>query len=314
MTRKRTVYPRRQAGTDIASRDVAVAYVDGGPVGIDYADPASVLEAAEAAAENPPPPERSDIASLLMQHLFSDGPHPEHVTRRIFQLVAVIHPPLLVGLPLAERIVLHAPDEAAREQRLVMLLRGTRIERRRASVHERVVREVLAAAWARQRSLLMQREVPASALTDYASVCPRELLSQFAVRLETVQALLGFFFREGPSPERVVRRVFMVAKAYYEPLLLRMSLQQLGRMFGETRATWSWRGKAKLNEFLALRGMQAVKAPYQKSDEVCVKYAAAALGNRNRATGRRLAEEWEEAEAYTKANRPRVRATGRRVA
>lgn len=281
--------PRPITITTTAERAVKAGYDVAGVVGVDCDDPATLMERAEAARDNPPPPERSDVAALLMGYLFGDGPHPEHVTARLYRLTSVIHPVLLRTLPMGDRIVLLAPDEAAREQRLVMLLRGTRIERRQAHTHQRVVRTVLAAAWARQRSLLMQPQVPEAALTDYGAAFPRELLSQFAARIETVQAMLEFFFRDGSAPERAVRRVFMVAKAYYEPLVLRMSLQQLGTMFGQTRATWSWRGKAKLNEFLALRGISAVKAPYQKSAEVCVKYAAAATGNRNRATGRRVA-------------------------
>jgi hypothetical protein len=278
---------KRSSRISATAEAVDAGYDVAGHVGVDCNDPRAVLEAAEVAAENPPAPERSDVASLLMGHLFGDGPHPERVTHRIYQLTAVIHPVLLRDLPMGDRIVLLAPDEAAREQRLTMLLRGTRIERRKPVTHEREVRVVLAAAWARHRVLLTQPEVPASALTDYAAGCHRELLTQFALRIETVQALLDFFFRDGPAPEEVARRVFMVAKAYYEPLVLRMSLQQIGRMFGQTRATWSWRGKAKLNGFLSARGVTAVKAPYQKSDEVCVKYAVAATGNRNRATGRR---------------------------
>jgi hypothetical protein len=279
----------KRAFTTSAERATKAGYDVAGPVGVDYSDPAAALMAEEESTTQAPAVNRSDVASLLMVHLFGDGPHPEHVARRLYALAAVVHPLLLRDLPLAERIVLLAPDEAARDQRLVMLLRGTRIEHRKPATHERVVREVLSAAWAKQRSLMLSTDVPAAALTDYAAACPRELLSQFAARLGTVQALLEFFFRDGPAPETTVRRVFMVAKAYFEPLVLRMSLQHLGKLFGQTRATWSWRGKNKLNGFLAARGITAVKAPYQKSDEVCVKYSVAAQGNRNRATGRRVA-------------------------
>lgn len=273
--------------TTTAERAVKAGYDVAGAVGVDCDDPASLMERAEEAAENPPPPERSDIASLLMAYLFHAGPHPEHVTHRLYKMAAVVHPVLMKPLPLAERIVLHASDDAAREVRVSLLLRGTRIKKRKPAAHEQVVRSVLAEAWDRQRRLMLAPEVPESALTDYAA--DRQALAQFAVQLETVQGLLEFFFREGSAPETVVPRVFMVAKAYFEPLVLRMSLQQLARMFGQTRAAWSWRGKKKLNGFMAARGVSSVKAPYQKSDAVCVKYAAAATGNRNRATGRRCA-------------------------
>ncbi|HWA28093.1 MAG TPA: hypothetical protein VG734_20750 [Lacunisphaera sp.] len=257
--------------------------------GVDHADPAVALMEAEERELTPPAPDRSDVAGMLMAHLFGDGPHPERVTLRLYRLAEAMGCDLLQALPYSERSLLVADDEAAREHRLAALLRGTRIARRKPATHEAAIRTVLKAAWDRQRQLFMAREVPAAALIDYQAASPDELLGQFQARQAAVVALLEFFFRDGAAPEQAVKRVFMVAKAYFEPLVLRMSLQKLGGMFGQTRATWSWRGKNKLNGFLAARGISAVKAPYQKSDDVCVKYALAAAGNRNRATGRRVA-------------------------
>lgn len=285
----RTVRPRR-SGHDICDHGTAVAFVDGGSDAVDYNDPATAMEMEEREREQRPAPARGDVASMLMGYLFGDGPHPEHVTFRLYRLVQVCAPELLATLDLGERIVLTAPDEEARSQRLAYLIRGTRIQGRKPERHHAVIRSTLAAAWSKQSRLVMTREIPEAALTDYgAGPESRELLREFELRIDTVRALLNFFFLDGPQPERTVRRVFMVAKAYYEHLVLRMSLDQLARMFGQVRATWSWRGKAKLNAFLVRRGATAVKAPYQKSAEVCVKYAAAAQGNLNRATGRRCA-------------------------
>jgi hypothetical protein len=289
-SRKARLYSDLQRpGRDIADHAKAVAYGDSGVVEVDYADPASVLMAAEDEAEQPAPPDRGDVASLLMGHLFGDGPHMEHVCVRFYQLAEAMVPDLLHGLPRMERVMLVSRDDLAQAWRISALLRGTRIRRRKPATHQRVIREVLSSAWARHRELLMSRDVPESALTGYRVASPHEMLVQFQARQEAVQALMKFFLLDGPQPERALRRVFMVAKAYFEPLVLGMSLEMLGRMFGQTRATLSWRGKAKLNDFLAARGAVAVKAPYQKSDAVCVKYAAAATGNRNRATGRRVA-------------------------
>jgi hypothetical protein len=272
--------------TDIADRALACA-LSRAAEGVDYSDPASVLMAQEESTTTAV--ERSDIASLLMVHLFGDGPHPEHVTFRLYRLTEAIAPHLLHKLTIAERLMLTADDEAGREARLVALLRGTRIKRRRPAVHQVVIRDLLNAAWSRQRDLLMSRDVPEAALTDYQAANPSELVSQFRDRIEAVGQLLNYFFLEGAQPEIAVKRVFMVAKAYYEPLVLGMSLHRLAKMFGQVRATWSIRSKKKLNGFLALRGVGAVKAPYQKTDAVCVKYAEAATGNRNRATGLRVA-------------------------
>lgn len=281
---------------DIAASGIAVsisaAMRRGEPVFIDSADPLSILMAQEEAALQPPAPDRSDIASLLMGHLFGEGPHPERVTLRIYRLTGTLAPEMLRSLPSPERILLEADDDLARDERVRLLLRGTRIARRRPEAHQRAIRELMAAAWSRQKNLALAGEVPAAAIIGYGAgvLADRlETLAEFQVRQEAIVALLQFFFQDGPQPERVAKRVFMVAKAYFPPLVLRMSLQQLAEMFGQVRATWSWRGKKKLNGFLSARGALAVKAPYQKSDAVCVKYAAAAVGNRNRATGRRVA-------------------------
>jgi hypothetical protein len=276
--------PRSQ---DITHHARAVAFDDAGVVGVDSDDPASILERAEEEAAHPVPPERGDVAAMLMQHLFDDGPHPAHVTMRLYRLTEAVAPELLRALPWAERRALPVADPSLHEWRLGILLRGTRIAKRRPATHQAIVREVLAAAWAKHRSLLMVREVPAAALTDYQAADRHEVLSQFMARREAVVGLLSFFFHDGPAPQVAVRRVFMVAKAFYEALVLGMSLEQLGRMFGQTRATWSWRGRKKLNAFLAARGVQAVQAPYQKSAGTVEKLAIAARGNRNRATGRR---------------------------
>ena len=271
---------------DLFDRNLTVP-LGGQADGVDDFDPARAMMAQEENSE--PPPAQSEVISLAMAYLFGAQPHPERVTLRLYRLTAVVAPELLLPLSYAERAVLVADDEPAREERLWALLRGTRIRHRRPETHQRVISGILTVAWDRQRRLEMVAEVPESALTDYWAANPGELLSQFEARQAAVRGLLEFFFLDGAQPERAVKRVFMLAKAYFPHLVLRMSLHLLAQLFGQVRATWSWRGKKKLNGFLAARGQVAVKAPYQKSAAVCAKYAAAATGNRNRATGRRVA-------------------------
>jgi hypothetical protein len=273
---------------DLFDRNLTVP-LGGQADGVDLHDPARAMMEREESADASPAPAQSEVIALAMAYLFGAQPHPERVTLRLYRLTTVVHPELLQALPYAERAMLIADDEAARDERVVALLRGTRISRRRADTHQRAISEVLTVAWDRQHRLELVEQVPESALTDYQAANPGELLSHFEARQAAVRGLLEFFFLDGPQPERAVKRVFMLAKAYFPKLVLRMSLHLLAKLFGQVRATWSWRGKKKLNGFLAARGQAAVKAPYQKSAAVCAKYALAATGNRNRATGRRVA-------------------------
>lgn len=230
--------------------------------------------------------DRTEIPSLLMAYLFNDGPHPSHVLRRLYLLAAELTPDWLQMIPPGDLELIMASTPEAHLWRVGVLIRDTHIARRKPEKHEQEICAVLREAWTRRRKVFLQSEAPAESLTRLRD---DETLVEFKARQELVTGLLAYFFLDGVAPQRAVRLVYVLAKAWFDQHLLRMTLDHLGRMFGEERATWSWRGKKKLNGFLAARGVSAVQAPYQKSAETCRKYAEAQIGNRNRVGGRRVA-------------------------
>lgn len=106
---------------------------------------------------------------------------------------------------------------------------------------------------------------------------------------EGLRRFWGFFFVDGHPgrPEHVGRRIYAVAKSYFEQLIDGMSLEKMGAAFGEgnskaARARWSWRVRSMVNRVVAAAGGVA-HARFQKREETCRKYAAAARRTRNRA-------------------------------
>lgn len=267
---------------------------DEGPEFVDANDPRSLLEAAEEAAEvsaqagSALAVSREDVSRLFFLHLFGDDPHPARVLRRLWLATVELAPQLAAGVSGEERTLLADAGEAGHAWRVGLLLRGTRFRDRSPEHHNRVIREALADAYRRKGHLATVVDVPLGALSYLRA---GETLAQFSARNATIGELLRFLYvaRMGGGeaagnlrPERAVRMAFLLAKALHEDLILHMSLQHLGDMFGEERATWSHRGKHKLAAFLAARGALGFKACYQKSEAACAHYAAVQRGNRNR--------------------------------
>lgn len=106
--------------------------------------------------------------------------------------------------------------------------------------------------------------------------------------------IMAYFFADGPHPAQVVRRVFAVARAVRPELIGHLNGTQLALMFGETRAAQSWRVKKVFNRTIeqarnvhvrTIGSAKASRARFQKRKGTCVKYAAAQVGNHNRAKG-----------------------------
>jgi hypothetical protein len=198
-----------------------------------------------------------------------------------------LSPQLRAGVQIHEAALLEDVGEIGHAWRVHLLLRGTRMAKRLPSKHDAIVRGVLAAAYARHPNLTLAAQVT---LDGLARLRAGEGVPEFGARQAATVALLNFFYvsaqvrgsSELPRPEAVLRQVYLVAKSLTPHLILHMSLQKLGDMFAQKRATWSHRGKHKLAAFLAARGAQGFHAPHQRSPEVCATYAAVQRGNRNR--------------------------------
>jgi hypothetical protein len=291
MTRRRT--------NDLAVRGKAVPLArfvrdDAGGVAAEFTDsndPAAMLEAKEerelADRESAHADGREDVLELLMSYLFSGDPHPAHVLRRLWLALGELAPHLQAGIQIHEAALLRDPSEIGHAWRVRLLVRGTRFARRLPSAHDAIVRGVLASAYSRRPGLELVHQVPLDTLTRLHA---GETVAQFGARQEAMLVLLQFIFVtapprgscETPRPEAVLRQVFLIGKALTPHLILHMSLQNLGDMFGQQRATWSSRGKRRLTAFLAARGAKGCHASYQKSAEACATYAVAQRGNRNR--------------------------------
>jgi hypothetical protein len=102
-------------------------------------------------------------------------------------------------------------------------------------------------------------------------------------RSAVLNRLLDYLAADGPHPGCVLRRYFAVVKALQrEDLLCGMTLQELGLMFGETKAAQSWRVKKIFSGYLRGAGAKGFKARFQKSETARAAYARAQLGNTNR--------------------------------
>lgn len=289
----------KNPATDIASAAKAeplAHYVrdDGGDLEVEFIDPqdpASVLEAKEdqerGGASQRATDGREDVLEMLLGYLMADDPHPAHVLRRLWLAICELAPHLKAGVMFHEAALLSDQSEIGHAWRVRLLVRGTRKAKRQPSVHDAIVRQAMAAAFARRKNFVLTRQIT---LDTISRLQPGEGVPQFGARQAATVALLQFFYvashargsTELPRPEAVLRQVYLVAKSLTPQLILHMSLQQLGDMFGQERATWSYRGKHKLAAFLAARGAQGYRAPHMKSDAACASYAASARGNRNR--------------------------------
>lgn len=263
-----------------ASGETGAVWHPDGPVVYDAATPLSALLQAEVPAGE----DRTALLADVLGYVFADGPHPAHVMRRVFILAAAVDPDLLNALDVYERRWLRASDSVAQLKRVAIVIRGTRIAARPPVAHSAVIVSTLAAAAARMASPATAARVELSELVDLRD---GEELADYEQRQLRLRALLRFIFYFGPRPEGVTRRVFCLAK--WRPmtaaLLLDMSLANLGRMFGETRAAWSWRVKRVVNYFLTSQHVRGGKAGFQKSEEACAVYAQVQRRNRNRTGG-----------------------------
>jgi hypothetical protein len=235
---------------------------------------------------------RSDALTEVMAYLFAGTPHPATVMHRLYRLTYETEPTLLRTLPALELRGLLVPVERKGGAltgwnehlwRCAVLLRGTRLERRAAAQHDKIIERILTAAHHRNRAALGRTEDVA--LEDVLKTLPDEELEAYESRMAAIGAVLGFFFLDGAQPELTILRVFAMAKAHHSHLIFDMTVRQLGDVFGVEGATWSERIKQKVNRFLEDRGASGVKARFQKSDEACGTYARAQRGNHNRRSG-----------------------------
>jgi hypothetical protein len=239
------------------------------------------------AKENPEEQlDRREILVVLMDYLFADGPHPAAVIRRLYVLTIELAPELIAGISTLERRQLVEESKEATAYRTSMLVSRHRDKRVAAAAREATIRGVLAEAYRRLVS------APITGGADHCSLLAgfaKETADEFAWRQDTLSAVLSFIFMEGPAPRLTAQRIYSLAVVCRPDLILHMRLRQVAALFNETKAVWSWRIKRNYNKYLASRGVHSHQARFQRSEEACLKYARAQLGNNNRRGGHRAA-------------------------
>lgn len=146
--------------------------------------------------------------------------------------------------------------------------------------HEARVDALLAAVYRRNGDSYeaVDNATPLSALIEAEE---RMDVEERYIRIETMRALLGFLFAS-PHPAEVVRRAFVLGKAYAPELLLNMSFDEIAFMLGETAAAQSHRMKRILNGKLATGGARTTQIRLQKRYGTLDTFSAAQRGNQNR--------------------------------
>lgn len=238
----------------------------------DVMTPAQVMIAAELGGGDDV---RDEIFADAMAYFFTESAHPAHVLRRTIDLAFELDVGLLRDLSGSQVSAMRSRLPEAHAERVRTVLAGTRCAGRAVREHELLVDSTLRLAVAKRAD---------SCESTHAIELPDLLQPVDGLRLRGLRGLLGFAFYAGGEPGVVVRRVFALAKwrPITSALIHDMTLHELGLIFGEVRATWSWRVKQVVNRFLALHRMNGGRAGYQRSDAACESYAEAARGNRNR--------------------------------
>ena len=150
-----------------------------------------------------------------------------------------------------------------------------------AAKHDRRINETLAQRFSKAgyRSEAVDSATPLSAL-----LAKEECEEVQTERSEVIAEMLAFFCADGVHPGWVMRRVFAVLKAIKPQLLGDMSLEEMGNLFGETKAAQSWRIKKMFSDYQRGKGAKSFKAAFQKSEAARSAYSVAQQGNTNRRT------------------------------
>lgn len=93
-----------------------------------------------------------------------------------------------------------------------------------------------------------------------------------------VSALLDWLFWEGPAPDKVAKRAYVLAQALRPEVLPKATCDGVAKVFGETRAATSARVKRVYQEFISSYGFR-VKAPFQRSRAARENLSRALRGN-----------------------------------
>lgn len=120
-----------------------------------------------------------------------------------------------------------------------------------------------------------------------AEVSSRLTELRMDARMETLNGLMDFIFRDGPHPAAAMRRLYVWVKKFRPDLMWEAGFREIGALFGEDGAHVEWRLSVMIDEYLEAKGARNVKMPWQRQEPQCAIYANSQLGNANRTGGAR---------------------------
>ena len=154
-----------------------------------------------------------------------------------------------------------------------------------ANPHDRRISETLARALARSPREAIDETTPLDQLIlreetgwETDGLDPVPSCAECGSALDDLRTLVNYFFKDGPHPWKVMRRVYFLAHSFFPDLVLNMSEEDLSEIFGETRANCNH----SLNLMFA---NLKVNIPGHKSPAARRTYAQIRKNNRNRAGG-----------------------------
>lgn len=113
-------------------------------------------------------------------------------------------------------------------------------------------------------------------------------MSVAEVRAETFRWWMMWLFERGMDPRVVVQRIFALAKELTPAVIADMPEEAIALLLHDGgRATVNARGKAVVLGLKHALGVRTDLGTHHKAERARTRMAAAAKGNRNRATGRR---------------------------
>lgn len=128
---------------------------------------------------------------------------------------------------------------------------------------------------------------PFGELDEQDARARRETEEATRIWLEANAWLMEFLFAEGPHPGKVMRRLYAWVKKFRPSAIWDMGYRNMGLLFDESGAAIEWRVGAILDEYAKAKGLEAVKMPWQRSEEACESYSDVQQGNGNRVGGKR---------------------------
>lgn len=209
-----------------------------------------------------------------MAWIFEAGPRPHFVMKRLVSCTATafgLGPVLVPVLTPAERAA-------------ISVIGGERECLRVLGVAMEEVHAAIARAYRRRGRTWDPLAEPTTLETMTAREDSLEQ-GESLVRARAVELWLRRVWGSGVSLADALKHLLTDVRAFAPELLINMSGEEIAALFGQGRASESWRVKQRVNDVLARAGFRNPQLRHQKSLAACRTYARVQRGNHNRVKG-----------------------------